>query len=54
MLPPAFVLDNLSMVLEEQRRRFQNARVLNLAQFRNTPLRGGFSIVEVRLTAQSL
>lgn len=42
------------MVLEEQRRLFQNARVLNLAQFRNIPLRGGFSIVEVRLTSQSL
>jgi hypothetical protein len=42
------------MVLEEQRRLFQNALVLNLAPFRNIPLCGGFSIVEVRLTSQSL
>ncbi|HEY5915257.1 MAG TPA: hypothetical protein VJA21_32080 [Verrucomicrobiae bacterium] len=28
--------------------------MLNLAQFRNIPLRGGFSIVEVRLTSRSL
>jgi hypothetical protein len=42
------------MVLEEQWRLFQNAPVLNLAQFRDIALSGGFSIVEVRLTAQSL
>jgi len=44
----------LSMMLEEQRRLFQNALVLDLAAFRDTPLRGGFSIVEVRLPSQSL
>jgi hypothetical protein len=36
------------MVLEEQWRLFQNAFVLNLAQFRDIALSGGFSIVEVR------
>lgn len=52
MLPPA--LPPLSKVLEEHRCLFQNALVLNLAAFRDIPLRGGFSMVEVRLTAQSL
>jgi hypothetical protein len=42
------------MVLEEQWRLFQNATLLHLARFRDIALSGGFAIVEVRLTEQSL
>ncbi len=42
------------MELDEQRGFFQNALVLDLATFTSVPLRGGFSIVEVRLTPQPL
>jgi hypothetical protein len=44
----------LSIELEEQRRLFQDGFVLDLVAFRNIPLGAGFSIVDVRLTAQSL
>lgn len=40
--------------LEQRTTVLQNAVVLDLTAFSNIPLRGGFSVVEVRLTSHSL